>query len=86
MGKLAHDRWIDPLTVMVKDESPQVRSTALRALMEIRRHESAAVRAPNLENSPEVVDDLIKLASQGGILAEQPESLTLETDAPELCP
>jgi len=42
MGKIFNTRWIDELTRMVKDEHPQVRSMALRSLLEIRRIEAAS--------------------------------------------
>jgi len=43
MGRIASPALAPELTRMLKDESPQVRSTALRALIELRRAEAKAV-------------------------------------------
>jgi len=50
MARMEQERWIDVLTLMVRDEHPQVRSRALRSLKELRRltttPEATAATAP----------------------------------------
>jgi hypothetical protein len=54
MGKTAQERWTEKLTALVKDEHPQVRSMALRSLLEIRRHDPVVAEAPALVAVPVV--------------------------------
>jgi HEAT repeat protein len=45
MGKIASEECVRRLTSMVRDEHPQVRNTALRSLLEIRRAEAKTPQA-----------------------------------------
>lgn len=65
MGRLALPMFFDRLTELVRDDHPQVRGTALRALLEIRRKETPEVTAP----APEVAEALVAKAAE--IVPEQ---------------
>jgi hypothetical protein len=65
MGKIGSPAFIDRLTTLLRDEHPEVRSTAIRSLVEIRRAESmrpaqpaASVKQTEPEPmAPEIVAD-----------------------------
>jgi hypothetical protein len=64
MGKMAQDRFIAPLTELVRDEQPSVRSVALRSLLALRRMEPITVRMPEAE-AVEILE-LVEVGSAGG--------------------
>jgi len=51
MGKLGQGTWLEPLTAMVRDEHPQVRSMALRSLVALRREEKPAPQVVSVNNA-----------------------------------
>ena len=68
MGKMAGSENLHRLTCLVKDDHPQVRSMALRSLLEIRRAESktpqaiadrASPKRPH-ENAAKVIEDALE--------------------------
>ena len=48
MGRTAQEKWVDALTVMVRDEHPQVRGMAFRSLKAIRQKSSPEVGQPEV--------------------------------------
>jgi hypothetical protein len=45
MGKIGSSAYIEPLTSLLRDQNPQVRSTAIRSLSEIGRSEERRLAA-----------------------------------------
>lgn len=68
MGKIAHERWVDELTAMIKDEHPRVRGMALRSLLDIRRHEAAVSERPAVPQT------------DAGLAATEPEDQGFQMD------
>ena len=67
MGRTGKGEWAERLTVMVKDEHPQVRGMALRALREIRRLENntpEAIAARAAEAAEAAQQEKIKRAAE----------------------
>ncbi len=78
MGRLALPMFFDRLTELVRDDHPQVRGTALRALLEIRRKEVPIVKAP----APEVAEVLVAQVAQVVHGEEPTQSPETEVSAP----
>jgi len=79
LGKMSGDECVQRLTVLVKDDHPQVRSTALRSLIEIRR---AVARTPEAiaSRAAKANAEAAAKAVENALHAIQPESLEKQVD------
>jgi hypothetical protein len=73
MGKIGDSAFADPLTELLRDDHPEVRSTALRSLLQIRK---AAAAAPVifLVQEPVVLEEPITPEPAAGIPVEPNEA------------
>jgi HEAT repeat protein len=82
MGRLANDRWVDTLSGMMRDDAPAVRSTALRSLMEIRRHDPVVIGSVASEDTEGAVDPQSQILEAASSAVSEPDSP--EPQIPEL--